>query len=116
MIQFEFKGGPRDGEVVIHDGNSARARAYSDLTEGGRLGAILWCTTEYYLDVADHLSTGALRDLRDLGMPIRGHLYESCAQWQMDYGLRVKLRHLGACPDSGCKSPPISIACDSWTS
>ena len=98
MIRFEFDGGPKDGEVVIHDGRSLQGTAYAELTENGRLGTILWCTTAYFQDVAEHLSDSALRDLHDCGMPLRGHLYETCVCWHGAPGLRVKLRHIGACP------------------
>lgn len=98
MVSFEFSGGPKDGEVVVHEGSSARGLAYFELTGGGRAGAILWCTTEYFLDVAEHLSDSALDDMSRCGTRLRGHLYEACVLWNGIDWIRIRMRHVGICP------------------
>jgi hypothetical protein len=101
MIEFQFHGGPKDGERIpdgAADDASCRSTAYAAITDDGAPGALLWCTTEYFVDLVEHLSDSALEDLRELGSEWRGHLYEVYRRSRDGQRVRVFLRHLGACP------------------
>jgi hypothetical protein len=103
LVQLKFLGGPKDGEVVTDElagEQFGRAAAYYFASDEGAVGSLLWCRTEYLIELNEVLSDACIQDLRSQGVPLRGHLYviddRSCgadAVW-------IRARHAGAFPDS----------------
>jgi hypothetical protein len=102
LIRFDFVGGPKDGESILDlldDRRFGAAGAYYHATHGGAPGTLLWCRTEYLIELTQMLSESALRDLHENGAPLRGHLYEIFSRSRGDMDILVRARHVGAVPD-----------------
>jgi hypothetical protein len=101
LIRFDFIGGPKDGETIYdvpYDCQFGLATAYYHATFGGAPGALLWCRTEYLIELTDTLSESAIRDLWDNGSPLRGHLYEVFCRSRGASDVHIRVRHVCAVP------------------
>ncbi len=102
-IQIKFLGGPKDGEMIVGQldrGNFGMAAAYYFASDEGAVGSLLWCRTEYLIELMDLLSDACLQDLRAQGVPLRGHLYEIEFRSRGENDVWIRARHAGAFPNS----------------
>jgi hypothetical protein len=99
QIEFEFHGGPRDGERLsgsLVAGVMTEAGAFYRNTDGGQVGQRFWCPCEYSVTALRTMSWEELESLEAIGYRFRGHIYEVFVRWVKSQTLLIRTRYVGA--------------------
>ncbi|HEY4308849.1 MAG TPA: hypothetical protein VGN12_05305 [Pirellulales bacterium] len=98
-IEFEFLGGPRDGERLagfVEDGVLTEAACVYRYTDGACVGTHFWCKCEYTVNALRTIPWSDIEQLELAGYRFRGHVYEVFERQVASESLLVRARHLCA--------------------
>jgi hypothetical protein len=99
QLQVRFYGGPRDGAVVsgcLDDASYSEAEGIYRWTDGGRIGARIWCPSPLAVSLLQTQGLVAVLDSLAWGTTYPSHVYEVSCCCEAAGTAEIRLSYRGA--------------------